>query len=473
MLSRLWVVMIHTIFIGVKVQNCISFQSHLHSSYERACFIPSLETSRVSFTTLPPRTKLDANSGDQNADPKHAFSSMHENPMNASFPKHQSKEDKLRDFGVDPDELHKDQQHHSSPHFPCTIHAVAQEAFHAISNTLYNQHKPDPNIVSNAMAISPMDKRPVAFAYPPIGRDVGRIGIEIDGARYLSLSLDSLLQTSEEVEGVNSKHRSDSFIPSPDKRIMAKEDDRHLKKHVARNIDSSSFTTIERNREGLHQQVHKVESEAKTLRIISLIMAAKLSRKPWNDLEDDLHGLDMNQRTNASGRSVAIFFNTIRQALMASSELKLLQSVSSLKDTDDPLCYDNIRICCLGQDDIPDEMMKDKCDNGVTNNGKRKKSKMSRDLGKGVVDPSKGIVVIVQPTDYNSDSNPPSPSIGSLQYLQRILARASIHKLPTVIVSPRMIEQYAAFPNGSTDGGGYEQSGYQKSSTYGGFEPPR
>jgi hypothetical protein len=72
------------------------------------------------------------------------------------------------------------------------------------------------------------------------------------------------------------------------------------------------------------------------------------------------------------------------------------------------------------------------------------------------------LVLVVQPTDWNNEVNPPSPSVGTVQQLQSLLAKASIARIPAVVVSPRLTEQF--------DERGIEQSGYQQSSTYGGVE---
>lgn len=380
---------------------------------------------------------------------------------------YKSTEEKLRQFGVEFNDSKLSSPEngiYSPPTFPSTIHSVAYEACYAITHTLYNQHRLDPNIVSNARAVSRLDKRPVAFGYHPLGRDVGRIGIEIDGARFLSLSLDSLLGRSEEFN-----YHTDCTTRTG---VSKRTDYHHLSDPATRRFNNSSLFKLKEIdslcREAKFQKSHDIELEGKALRIITLIIAAKLSKKPWDGLEDKID--DSKERVENSSRPVAVFFNSIQQTLLASKDLHLLKSISRAKKRNDSTSYDNIRVCCLGQDTIPTDML------GVDDNEcdvRHKKTKTrNRDLDKGAVQPSKGIIVIMQPSDYNKE-NPPSPSTGTLRFLQSLLARASIEKLPSVIVSPRLTEQYAGFPNGGPEGGGFEQSVYQKASIYGGEEPPR
>jgi hypothetical protein len=124
--------------------------------------------------------------------------------------------------------------------------------------------------------------------------------------------------------------------------------------------------------------------------------------------------------------------------------------------------YDNIRILCLGQDDIPRDMLRPTVRTNEKDTQRRRRWGESKELTEGKVDPRFGIILIVQPTDRNNEAMPPSPSVGTVQSLQKLLARATISRIPAVVISPRLTEQM--------DGKGIEQSGYQKSSTYGGVE---
>jgi len=310
-----------------------------------------------------------------------------------------------------------------------TMDSVAQAAFHAISSTLYCQNYLDPNIVSNAMAVSVTDRRPVGFAYWPQGRDVGRLGIEIDGARYL---------------------------------ISSRKTDNHDRNdRIRRDLSSYDLSKSIHGRMASPRQYehHILAMEGRALRRLSIVLASKLSQMPWNGMEngeiDDGEGLDDGE---SSTRPIALFFNTIRQALEASNELQLLQKVAKLNGQEG--LYNNVRILCLGQDEIPNDMANPQ--NKDINGKQRRKWGSSKELSEGRVDPARGLVIIVQPTDFNNESTPPSPSIGTVQQLQGLLARASIAQIPAVVMSPRLTEQF--------DGRGIEQSGYQQSSTYGGVE---
>jgi hypothetical protein len=314
-----------------------------------------------------------------------------------------------------------------------TMDAVAQAAFHAISSTLYGRNYLDPNIVSNAMAVSVADRRPVGFAYFPQGRDVGRLGIEIDGARFLMSDMHGSRKTEND-------ERNDRI-----KRDLASYD---LSKSI------NGRMTSQRQHEH-----HILAMEGRALRRLSIVLASKLSQMPWEGMENrEMYDGEGIVGEEPSSRPIALFFNTIRQALEASNELKLLQKVAALNGQKD--LYHNVRILCMGQDEIPKDMANPPTTD--INGKRRRKWGISKELSEGRVDPTRGLVIIVQPTDLNNESSPPSPSIGTVQQLQGLLAKSSIAQIPAVVMSPRLTEQF--------DGRGIEQSGYQQSSTYGGVE---
>jgi hypothetical protein len=95
---------------------------------------------------------------------------------------------------------------------------------------------------------------------------------------------------------------------------------------------------------------------------------------------------------------------------------------------------------------------------------------VSRNLANGKVDPTKGIILVVQPSDSNNEFKPPTPVFGTLNVLQRLLARSSVHLIPVVVISPRLTESFHNHQQGNV---GFDQSGFQQSSTYGGIEPPK
>mmetsp|Transcript_6084 Transcript_6084/g.10612 ORF Transcript_6084/g.10612 Transcript_6084/m.10612 type:complete len:435 (+) Transcript_6084:837-2141(+) len=174
------------------------------------------------------------------------------------------------------------------------------------------------------------------------------------------------------------------------------------------------------------------------LRLVSLLLAAKLSEGPWEGFEE---------KQKEFTRPVAIYFNTIKQSLVASQDLANLRQLYDFN-------FDNIVVGCLGQDEIPEHMQ-----NAA---GKRVKR-----LAKGMVDPRQGVIIVVQPTDFNDEFRPPGPSIGTLGDLQQLSTRAQIHALPVVVVSPRFLShKHHEYPC-------WDQSGYQASEVYGGVEPPR
>jgi hypothetical protein len=175
-------------------------------------------------------------------------------------------------------------------------------------------------------------------------------------------------------------------------------------------------------------------SEPNALRKVALRLAAEIS--------------------TAQGISVAIYFNTIRQTLAASQELQFLRRIE--KHTKNNLnkdsVYNNITVLTLGADDLPLSMLQERLPR--------------QQVSQGVVDSNRGLVLVIQPTDYNAEYRPPGPSIGSVAALQKLAGRASLNGIPVILLSPRFMTLRS--PND-----GWDQSGYQQSSAYGGFEPPR
>ena len=283
----------------------------------------------------------------------------------------------IHNWGITVEMEHHDNR---SPTFPATVDALTTEAWKAIVGTLYHKQRLDPNESSNAMTNSLHGYRPVRRK-----QDAGRIGIELDGARFI-------------------------------------------------------------------YPTHSV-TETDAVRRIALHLAVKLSQGPWEGVESD--------KQQPFQRPVAVYFNTIRQSLVASQELNLLRraalgdstfnsSTNSSASYSDPV--DQIIIKTLGQDKtIPTHM-------------KSQLGSQQRGLNKGKVAPTNGIIIIVQPTDYNNEFRPPGPAIDALGDLQQLTARATAENLAVVIVSPRFLVM---------DQGHWDQSGYQQSSTYGGAEPAK
>eukprot|EP00429_Kryptoperidinium_foliaceum_P007030 CAMPEP_0176005522 /NCGR_PEP_ID=MMETSP0120_2-20121206/2251_1 /TAXON_ID=160619 /ORGANISM="Kryptoperidinium foliaceum, Strain CCMP 1326" /LENGTH=429 /DNA_ID=CAMNT_0017338235 /DNA_START=398 /DNA_END=1687 /DNA_ORIENTATION=+ len=269
--------------------------------------------------------------------------------------------------------------HRDGHHCPSTLGEVVNGAFEAIGGTLYQKQKPDPNVASNAMSKSVLTHRPVRREI-----DVGRIGVEIDGAE-----------------------------------------------HLFREPISSIAAT----------------------RLVSLVLAGKLSSNDsWEPYEGKINAKSHKEST----RPVVVCFNTIRQALSASKELSRLRFDPSLSlgFQGERLSYDNVKVQCL-DDGLPRGLLAD-----------RTKRKRYNGLSEGHVNARKAILLIVQPTDFNSEHKPPGPAVDAIGNFQRLVAKAALEEVPVVILSPR-------FLSNDTPYGGWDQSGYQQSATYGGMEPPK
>lgn len=196
-------------------------------------------------------------------------------------------------------------------------------------------------------------------------------------------------------------------------------------------------------------------------------------------------GYEESTKTSAksqSRRPVVVYFNSVRQALVASHQLRLLKmeelanekaTASANHRTLKKSSYENVTILCLDRDsDIPSNLVKKRSRDSSKARQKGRppdSSNRSSPLKYGTVDPSRGVVLVVQPTDYNNEQSPPEPVVNAIGALQQLVARASIEELPVVLVSPRFL---AADDNGLPEGK-WDQSGYQQSSSYGGFEPPK
>jgi hypothetical protein len=181
-------------------------------------------------------------------------------------------------------------------------------------------------------------------------------------------------------------------------------------------------------------------SDGNSMRHISLKLAGMIAQGPWKGYENS---------SEEFNRPVAVYFNTIKQSLVACHELALLKRLSDGGGG----IYESILIKTLGQDvEIPKQLCKE--------------GKTTRGLNKGNVKPEKGIIMIVQPTDFNEEFRPPGPSIDSVFHLQQLVARAAFQSIPVVVISPRfLVRQSSCAAN-------WDQSGFQQSSVYGGNEPP-
>lgn len=192
-------------------------------------------------------------------------------------------------------------------------------------------------------------------------------------------------------------------------------------------------------------------SPSSAIRRVALLLAAKLSRKDsWRPFE--------SQKVAANSpeyRTVTLCFNTIKQALIASNDLKRLEldyvSGPGLHGATSP--YEKIKIQCI-HDKVPKELHV------------KRSRRRTNGLSDGYVNATKGILLAVQPTDYNVEHKPPGPAIDAIGNFQKLVAQASVEEVPVIVLSPRFLSNESPY-------GGWDQSGYQQSATYGGLEPPK
>jgi len=190
-------------------------------------------------------------------------------------------------------------------------------------------------------------------------------------------------------------------------------------------------------------------SPSRAERIFSLILAAKLSHNlSWNEYENENYAAD-------SFRPVALCFNTIKEALLARREMQLLQR--DCRTEAERNAFDNIIIQTLS-DGLPEALY-------IPKSAKKKKGR----LNNLSADAKKGLLIIVQPTDFNQDFDPARPSLHSLSDFQKATTCALIQRTPVVVLSPRFLSY------GETEAPDNEiyQNGFQQASYYGGKEPPR
>ena len=195
------------------------------------------------------------------------------------------------------------------------------------------------------------------------------------------------------------------------------------------------------------------KSAASAIRRIALLLAAKLSHpESWQPFEKEFDTIGSSKY-----RPVVVCFNTIKQALIASHDLKRLQMDHSKwtgRQGGDDYSFDNIKIQCI-HDGVPRELQQDQSSRRRRNG-----------LMNGYVNETKGHLLVVQPTDYNSELKPPGPAIDAVGSFQKLVAQASLEEVPVIALSPRFLSNETPYC-------GWDQSGYQKSATFGGLEPPK
>jgi len=353
------------------------------------------------------------------------------------------------------------------PSFPATVDALTDDLVAAIRGTLFHTAKLDPHIVHNA----------VWPAHRPVRRacDVGRLGIELDGVRTLFLTT----TTTGAAGGVHLHPRHEQAAVRRVTLGLANklsQQDWTSRKAVA--TSSSSFQTTKKK----HSTVSSSSATSST---------GATSPSP-----------------------VAVYFNSLQQALAATQDLaRLRRNVSS----NTAKAYDHISIHVLTDPDcdVPSRMKQrssssllfggdceDTTDVSSSSSSSssslpasseppapqeaipgakrkvgrpRKQPSPQKEFGKSVY-PEHGIILIVQPTDAvdvseveaastTTTTTPPMiPALGTITALQKLIARATLYELPVVLVSPRLSRLTGTL---------WDQSGYQQSATYGGMEPPR
>jgi len=184
-------------------------------------------------------------------------------------------------------------------------------------------------------------------------------------------------------------------------------------------------------------------------RIFSLILAAKLSHDcSWNEYENENYSAD-------SFRPVALSFNTINEALLARREMQILQR--DCRSDVERDSFNNVIIQTLS-DGLPQDLF-------IPKAAKKRHGRLKNIS----VNAKKGILVVVQPTDFNEDFDPARPSLNSLNDFQKTMMCALIQQTPVIVLSPRFLSY------GETEAPDNEiyQNGFQQASYYGGKEPPR
>ena len=222
-----------------------------------------------------------------------------------------------------------------------------------------------------------------------------------------------------------------------------------------------------------------------TIRYASLLLAGKLSAHKFDSNHSKMTNghPDMNknnsakqQQQQATLRPIAIYCNTVQEALLASRQLRQLKRLEffrrSLQQTQSPTeenlsllssIFDSIYIRFLGEGaDIPDALV------STSGRCRTPSSTLSRQSVTGEMNSApNSMILIVQPTNYLDEFSPPGPLINVIDSIQRLISIAAIEEIPVIMISPRFLKA-------SISSGNYcDQSGYyQESSLYAGLEPP-
>jgi hypothetical protein len=268
-----------------------------------------------------------------------------------------------------------------------------------------------------------------------------------------------------------------------------------------------------------HNTAH---DEAATVRYAALVLASRLAQSStWQPYESSTTTTTTTTTTRVETpphlRPIAVYFNTVQQALAASQQLLHLKRVEWHRQSTDSspttstttsrpaTIYDSILIRCLCQgDSIPKQMMRPENEEMENTNATIPgETFIGNDEGKRLyrkavsssssrVNPALGLLLIVQPTDYNTDFVPPGPVLSAAHALQTLSMRASLEQLGVVVLSPRFVnypateEDCTNRPVVSSHGTGWdeqrrrrspssllENAKFAQSSSFAGLEPPR
>jgi len=206
---------------------------------------------------------------------------------------------------------------------------------------------------------------------------------------------------------------------------------------------SGSSGAILRSRHGSRSR------EYAAMRHLALLLAGKLSSfasvpLPNDSVNDNVNN-DSSLSSNKKLMPISIYWNTVKQALVASQELLFLKRIEKhQQNTNNPQTsvYDRIQIRCLMGDHpmIPPDMLLQ--DQSIHRRGtKQQPSRQQRNHAKNQnqLRRQRGIILVMQPTDYNDLYEPPGPAINVWTALQELVASAAVEDLPVVCVSPRYL----------------------------------
>ena len=329
---------------------------------------------------------------------------------------------------------------------PTDVSDVVDDCFDVIAGTLLGMSQPDPNI---ALAYSPSLWKTRPLRSPP---QDGRIGIEIDSAHLLF------------------QHQRDHQRP--------------LRSETRNENDRGMW------KEGEDHHNKPIMHEGRALRRLALLLATKLAmNESWSQIEGlERRKPEGTKAIDKSGtRPVVLVFNTRKEALLAALEQKhLLRNNNAVKDDIERQALSTaVEVQCM-DDDFPQILittMTNSSSTPITSSSRKEKSSktksssrkqqnpqyLDKTMLKNSVDPTKGLMLIVQPTDFTYELLPPSPTPYTLRNLQRYIACSYLEKIPVVVMSPRFVFDSVRGQYSSSD----SSMAFQRADYFGGKEPAR